>query len=71
MAQYARLAQSRSFPTQQKATEWAEEKSKDIKQSGVSVRKDVEFDETTNKWTAKIFVKGTGENSIEQPKKAT
>lgn len=68
---YARLAQSREFDQQAKAIEWADQKKKDYTQQGVSVRKEIDFMQSTGRWSAKIFVKATGGNSVERPAKPT
>lgn len=66
-AQFAKLAQSRSFNTQAKAVEWADQKKKDFSQQGVSARKEVDFEQSTGRWSAKIYIKATGERSVEKP----
>lgn len=64
--QFIRLAKSKSFATQEKAVEWADTIAKQYEDQGVSTRTDVDFQSNTSRWKAKVFVKATGESSIEK-----
>jgi len=63
--QFARLAKSRTFRNREQAEEWADSQKNTFDQQGLSVKKEIDFVETTGRWSAKIFVKTTGKNSVE------
>lgn len=65
--QYARLARSKTFRNREQAEEWANGQKNTYDQQGMSVRKEIDFNEQTGRWSAKIYIKATGSRSVEEP----
>jgi hypothetical protein len=58
--QFARLARSKTFRNREQAEEWAEDQKETYSRQGLSVKKEIDFNETTSRWSAKIFIKAAG-----------
>lgn len=57
-ALYQRVAESRIFPTQAEAKEWAQSKKEDYKAAGNPVKVDVvPSDATRRRWKAVVYLK--------------
>lgn len=63
--QFTRLARSKTFRNREQAEEWADSQKETFNQQGLSVKKEIDFEDKTGRWSAKIFVKATGDRSVE------
>ena len=66
-ASYAKLARSKTFRNREQAAEWADVEKTKYEQQGYSVRKEIDYDDKTNRWSAKIFIKSSGARSVGNP----
>lgn len=53
---YWKLVQSKSFALKQEAETWANEEKKTLRQQGQSVKKEIDLNGNTKRYTAKIFI---------------
>ena len=53
---YWKLVQSKSFELKQEAEAWANEEKKTLTQQGQSVKKEIDLNGNTKRYTAKIFI---------------
>lgn len=54
---YGKLLTSKTFETRKEAEKWANDKKAEYKQAGESVKKEIDYAESTANWRAKIFIK--------------
>ena len=63
--QFVRLARSKDFRNREQAEAWAEQQKTTYGQQGVSTKKEIDYLEKSGRWSAKIFIKADGKNSVE------
>lgn len=66
LPRFITLVRSKNFRTREQAEDWASEQKESYDRQGYSVKKEIDYVENLSRWSAKIFIKTTGDRSIEK-----